>query len=46
MPLINFTKEELYKIECYLLGENDPIIDNILEKIDAVSNVCECNNQD
>ena len=47
MPLINFTKEELYKIECYLLGEiNDPIIDTILEKIDAVSNVCECNNQD
>tara|TARA_R100000700_G_C3036468_1_gene62611 strand:- start:70 stop:252 length:183 start_codon:yes stop_codon:yes gene_type:complete len=47
MPLINFTKEELHKIECYLLGEiNDPIIDTILEKIDAVSNVCECNNQD
>ena len=46
MPLINFTKEELYKIEFYLLGENDPVIDSILEKIEALSDVCECNNGD
>ena len=46
MPLINFTKEELYKIECYLLGENDPVVDSILEKIEALSDVCECNNGD
>ena len=45
MPLINFTKEELYKIECYLLGENDPVIDSILEKISNLDEVCECNNQ-
>ena len=45
MKPINFTKEELYKIECYLLGENDPVVDSILEKIDALSDVCECNNQ-
>ena len=44
MPLINFTKEELHKIECYLLGENDPVVDSILEKIEALSDVCECNN--
>ena len=46
MPLINFTKEELYKIEYYLLGENDQIVVSILEKIDALSDVCECNNGD
>ena len=45
MPLINFTKEELHKIECYLLGENDPVVDSILEKIEALNDVCECNNQ-
>ena len=33
------------KIECYLLGENDPVIDSILEKIEALSDVCDCNNQ-
>ena len=33
MPLINFTKEELQKIEYYLLGETDPIVMDILEKI-------------
>ena len=46
MTLINFTKEELYKIECYLLGETDPVVVSILEKIEALSDVCECNNQD
>ena len=46
MTLINFTKEELHKIECYLLGENDPVVDSILEKIEALNDVCECNNGD
>ena len=46
MTLINFTKEELSKIEYYLLGENDPVIDSILEKIEALNDVCECNNGD
>ena len=45
MTLINFTKEELQKIEYYLLGETDPVVVSILEKIDALSNICECNNQ-
>ena len=42
MPLINLTKEELLKIEFYLLGETDPIVMNILEKIKNLDNVCEC----
>ena len=46
MPLINFTKEELYKIEYYLLGETDPIVVSILEKIESLNDVCECNNGD
>ena len=46
MTLINFTKEELYKIEYYLLGENDPIVVSILEKIESLNDVCECNNGD
>ena len=33
MTLINFTKEELQKIEYYLLGETDPIVVSILEKM-------------
>ena len=45
MTLINFTKEELSKIEYYLLGETDPVVVSILEKIEALSDVCECNNQ-
>ena len=45
MTLINFTKEELQKIEYYLLGETDPVVVSILKKIDALSNICECNNQ-
>ena len=44
MTLINFSKEELSKIEYYLLGETDPIVVSILEKIEALSDVCECNN--
>ena len=46
MTLINFTKEELYKIECNLLSEPDPVVVSILEKIEALSDVCECNNGD
>ena len=42
MPLINFTKEELQKIEYYLLGETDPIVMYILEKIKNLDNVCDC----
>ena len=42
MPLINFTKEELQKIEYYLLGETDPIVMDILEKIGNLDDLCEC----
>ena len=42
MPLINFTKEELSKIEYYLLGETDPIVTDILEKISNLDDLCEC----
>ena len=45
MTLINFTKEELQKIEYYLLGETDPIVVSILEKIESLNDICECNNQ-
>ena len=45
MPLINFTKAELSKIEYYLLGETDPIVVSILEKIESLNDICECNNQ-
>ena len=45
MTLNNFTKEELQKIEYYLLGETDPIVVSILEKIESLNDVCECNNQ-
>ena len=45
MPLINFTKVELQKIEYYLLGETDPIVMDILEKIENLDNLCECGGQ-
>ena len=45
MPLINLTKEELSKIEYYLLGETDPIVMDILEKIGNLDDVCECGGQ-
>ena len=45
MTLIIFSKEELSKIEYYLLGETDPIVVSILEKISNLDEVCECNNQ-
>ena len=49
MPLINLSKEELKKIEFYLLQETDPkgrftdpLVVSILEKIRNLDNVCEC----
>ena len=42
MTLINFTKEELQKIEYYLLGETDPVVMDILEKIRELDDLCEC----
>ena len=45
MTLINFSKEELSKIEYYLLGETVPIVVSILDKIIILDEVCECNNQ-
>ena len=45
MPLINLSKEELRKIEYYLLGETDPIVMDILEKIKNLDDVCECGGQ-
>ena len=42
MPLINFTKEELQKIEFYLIGDTDPLVVNILEKIQNLDELCNC----
>ena len=49
MPLINLSKEELKKIEFYLLKETDPkgrftdpLVVNILEKIGNLDDLCEC----
>jgi len=42
MPLINLTKEELQKIEYYLLGETDPLVVSILEKIQNLDELCNC----
>ena len=44
MPLINLSKEELKKVEYYLLGDTDPLIVSVLEKIRSLDEVCECNN--
>ena len=46
MPLINFTKEELSKIEYYLLGETAPIVVDILKKIGNLDDLCECGGKD
>ena len=52
MPLINLSKEELKKIEFYLLKETDPkgrftdpIVVSILEKIGNLDDLCECGGQ-
>ena len=42
MPLINFTKEELQKIEFYLIGDTDPLVVRILEKIQNLDELCNC----
>ena len=40
--LINLSKEELKKIEYYLIGDTDPLVVSILEKIRNLDDVCEC----
>ena len=40
--LIDLSKSELKKIEYYLLGDTDPLVVSILEKIRNLDNVCEC----
>ena len=40
--LIELSKPELKKIEHYLLGDTDPLVVSILEKIKNLDNVCEC----
>ena len=42
MPLINLTKEELQKIEFYLIGDTDPLVVCILEKIQNLDKLCNC----
>ena len=42
MTLINFTKEELQKIEFYLIGYTDPLVVSILEKIQNLDELCNC----
>ena len=42
MMLIDLTKSELKKIEYYLLGDTDPLVVSILEKIKNLEEVCNC----
>ena len=42
MPLINLSKEELQKIEFYLIGDTDPLVVRILEKIQNLDELCNC----
>ena len=42
MPLINLSKEELRKIEFYLMGDTHPLVVSILEKIKNLDDLCEC----
>ena len=42
MMLIDLTKSELKKIEYYLLGDTDPLVVSILDKIRNLDDVCEC----
>ena len=44
MPLINLSKEELKKVEYYLIADTDTLILSVLEKIRSLDEVCECNN--
>ena len=40
--LIDLSKQELKMIESYLLGDTDPLVASILEKIRNLDDVCEC----
>ena len=40
--LIDLTKSELKKIEYYLLGDTDPLVVSILEKIQNLDELCNC----
>ena len=40
--LIDLTKSELKKIEYYLLGDTDPLVVSMLEKIRNLEYVCVC----
>ena len=40
--LIDLSKPELKKIEHYLLGDTDPLVVSILEKIKNLDDVCDC----
>ena len=42
MPIINLSKEELQKIEFYLIGDTDPLVVSILEKIQNLDELCNC----
>ena len=42
MTLIKFTKYELQKIEFYLIGDTDPLVVSILEKIQNLDELCNC----
>ena len=42
MPLINLSKEELQKNEYYLIGDTDPLVVSILEKIQNLDELCNC----
>ena len=42
MPIINLSKEELQKIEYYLIGDTDPLVVSILEKIKNLDELCNC----
>ena len=42
MTLINLSKEELQKIEYYLIGDTDPLVVSILEKIQNLDKLCNC----
>ena len=49
MPLINFTKEELFKImesiNCDADSYGDKVCESILEKIENLDDLCECGGQ-
>ena len=49
MTLINFTKEELYKIMECINGDadsyGDKVCESILEKIENLDDLCECGGQ-